>query len=75
MSEIKPREETSFANIDLFYFSNFFFKKNHCFIEKATLQKNVWVEEELDCIDIDGIGELTRSINQKKKSDVFTVVY
>ena len=60
---------------------------------KATLQtKNVIVEEELDCIDIDDIrgftklafideefgdlilvnddAELTRNINQKKKSDI-----
>ena len=71
-------------------------KKNHGFIEKSNLsEKHVIVEEELDCSDIDDIGnledsprlvfidegcgnlivvndggELTRNINQKKKSDV-----
>ena len=38
-----------FANIDLFYFSRFIFKKYH---KKATLQKIMKVDEELDCIDI-----------------------
>ena len=80
----------------MFYFSGFIFKKNHGFIEKGNpSQKNAIVEEELDCIDIDDIGnlkdltrllfigiecgniivvddveELTRNINQKKKSNV-----
>ena len=41
-------EETTFANTDLFYFFSIFFKK-------------VIVEEELDCIDIDDIGNLEDS--------------
>ena len=79
-----------------FIFQVLFSKKNHCFIEKSNpSEKNVIVEEELDCIDIDDIGhlgdsprlvyfdeecrnlivvndgaELTRNINQRKKSDV-----
>ena len=45
-------------------------------MKKTILQKkNVIVEEELDCIDMDDIGEFTRNINQKKKSNVFTVAY
>ena len=93
-------ETTKFANIDLFYFSSFILKKslkNHYLsLKKATLQKkNVIVEKEVDCIDIDNTGnledsarlvfndgelgnlivvndgvELTRSINQMKKSEV-----
>ena len=40
----------------MFYFSSFIFKKI-TFIEKINhSEKNVIVEEELDCIDIDDIG-------------------
>ena len=45
-----------FANIDLFF--QFYFQKNR---KKATLQKKMTVEEELDCIDIDNIGNLEDS--------------
>ena len=55
----KKIEEIMLANIDLFYFSSFIFKKNHGFIEKSNpSEKNVIVEEELHCIDIDDIGNL-----------------
>ena len=87
MYEIKSRRLrsqilTCFIFLVLLYFQNTF-----------SLEKNVIVEEELDCIDIDDIGnledsprlvfideecgnlivvndggELTRNINQKKKS-------
>ena len=50
-------EETTFANIDLFYFSSFIFKK----ITATLLKKDVIVDEELDCIDIDDIGNLEDS--------------
>ena len=54
--------ETTFADIDLFYFSSFIFKKNHGFIEKDNpSEKNVIVGEELDCINIDDIGNLKYS--------------
>ena len=80
----------------MFYFSNFIYKKIS-FTEKSnpSEKKSVIVEEEIDCIDIDDIGnledsrrlafideehgnfmvvndggEVTRNINQKKKSDV-----
>ena len=41
-------------------FFRFIFEENHVFIEGETLQSNnvVTVEEELDGIDIDGIGNL-----------------
>ena len=46
----------------MFYFSSFFFKKNHCFIEKNNpSEKNVMVEEKLDCIDLDDTGNLEDS--------------
>ena len=49
--------EFSFANNEC---SSFIFEENHVFIEGETLQSNnvVTVEEELDGIDIDGIGNL-----------------
>ena len=34
-------EEITFADIDLFYFSSFIFKKNYCFIEEENLQKKL----------------------------------
>ena len=39
MSEIKPREETSLANVDLFYFSNFIFKKITVSLKKQAFKK------------------------------------
>ena len=79
----------------MFYFSSFAFEKNHGFIEKDIPSEKADIdEEELNCINIDDIGnledlprlvfidekcgnlkvvsegeELTRNINQKKKSD------
>ena len=49
--------ELSFANNE---FSSFFFEENPTFIEGETPQSNnvVTVEEKLDGIDIDGIGNL-----------------
>ena len=49
--------ELSFANNEC---SSFIFEKNHVFIEEETPQSNkvATVEEELDGIDIDGIGNL-----------------
>ena len=83
-------EETTFAYIYLFYFSSFIFKK---ITKKHYFRKKNIVEEELDCIGIDDMGnledsprlvfldeecgnllvlnddrELTRNINQKKKT-------
>ena len=48
-------QETSFANKEC---SNFIFEENHVFIEEETPQsdKIAAIEEELDWIDIDGIG-------------------
>ena len=80
----------------MFYNSSFIFKNITVLLKKSNpSEKNVIVEKELDCIDIDNIGnledsprlefideesgnliivnncgELTRNINQKKKSDV-----
>ena len=46
----------------MFYFSSIIFKNITVSLKKATLQKkNVIVEEELDCIDIDDIGNLEDS--------------
>ena len=46
-------EGTTFAYIDLFYFPSFIFKKIF-FTEKSNpSEKNVIVEEELDCIGTD----------------------
>ena len=49
--------ERTFADIDLFYFSSFIFKKYHGFIEKSnpSKKKNVTAKEELDCIYINDI--------------------
>ena len=53
-------QETMFAGIDFSNFSAFIFKANHVFIEnKGNIsEKNVIDDEELDGIDIDGIGNL-----------------
>ena len=51
-------DETTFAEIDLLYFSSFIFKKkkNHGFIEEdKPSEKVVIVEEELNRFDIDDI--------------------
>ena len=59
---LKKIEETRFANIDLFYFSSFIFKKNHSFNVEGNPSKNVViVEEELDGTDIDDFGNLEDS--------------
>ena len=50
-------KETTFENTDLSYFYSFILKKNHGFIEK----KSPSVEEELDYIDIDDVGNLEDS--------------
>ena len=42
---IKKIEEDTFANIDLFYFSNFIFKKNHRFIAEGNPSEKVVVAE------------------------------
>ena len=49
-------KETTFANTDLSYCYSFIFKNNHGFIEKGSPSEKV--EEELDYIDIDDIGNL-----------------
>ena len=49
-------EETTFADIDLFYFCSFIFKKNTVWLKKATLQKKSLVEKELNGVNIDDIG-------------------
>ena len=93
MYEIKSRRLPS-QILTCFIFLALFSK--HGFVKKSNpSEKNVIVEEELDCIDIDDIGnleastrlvfideecgnlivvndggELTRNINQKKKSDL-----
>ena len=51
-------QETTFANTDLSYFQ-FYFQKNHGFIGKRSPSEKV--EEELDYIDIDDIGNLEDS--------------
>ena len=46
----------------MFYFSSIIFKNITVSLKNVTLQKkNVTVEEELDCIDIDYIGNLEDS--------------
>ena len=51
-----------FADIDLFHFSCFIFKKNYGFIKEGNpSEKLVIVEENLDRIDIDDIGNLEDS--------------
>ena len=54
---MNKKQETSFANGEC---PSFIFEENHVFIEEETPQSNkvVTVEEELDGIDIDGIGDL-----------------
>ena len=49
-----------FAGIDFSNFSDFIFKANHVFIEnKDNISEKVVIDdEELDGIDIDGIGNL-----------------
>ena len=49
-----------FAGIDFSNFPAFIFKANHVFIENkdSISEKNVIDDEELDGIDIDGIGNL-----------------
>ena len=48
----------------MFYFSNFVFKKNHGLIQEGSpSEKVVTVEEKLDDIDIDDIGNLEDSPN------------
>ena len=55
-------EETTFTEFDLFHFSSFFFQKTGAFIEEDNpSEKNVIVEEGLDGIDIDDIGNLEDS--------------
>ena len=50
-------KDTIFAYIAFSNFSSFIFKMNHVFIEKDNLRENIIiVEEELDDVDIDGIG-------------------
>ena len=50
-------KDTIFAYIAFSKFSSFIFKMNHVFIEKDNLRENIIiVEEELDDVDIDGIG-------------------
>ena len=52
--------ETMFAGIDFSNFSDFIFKANHVFIEnKDNISEKVVIDdEELDGIDIDGVGNL-----------------
>ena len=62
LTELKKQMWNTFADSDLFYFSSIIFKNITVSLKKATLQKkNVIVEEELDSIDIDGIGNLEDS--------------
>ena len=52
-------EETTFADIDFFFMFLVLFSKQIKFsMKKTTLQKNVIVEEELDGIGRNGIGNL-----------------
>ena len=53
-------QETMFAGIDFSNFSDFIFKANHVFIEnKDNISEKVVIDdEELDGIDIDGVGNL-----------------
>ena len=55
-------ETTKFADIDLFFFSSFVFKKITVSFKKSnSSEKNVIVEKDVDCIDIDDIGNLEDS--------------
>ena len=38
--------------------SSFIFKVNHCFIEEDNPDENVTVGEQLDAVEVDGIGNL-----------------
>ena len=50
-------KDTIFAYIGFSNFSSFIFKVNHVFIEKDNLRENAVIdEEELDGVDIYGIG-------------------
>ena len=50
-------KDTIFAYIGFSNFSSFIFKVNHVFIEKDNPRENVVIdEEELDGVDIYGIG-------------------
>ena len=52
----------TFADSDLFYFSSIIFKNITVSLKKSnSSEKNVIVGEELDCIDIDDIGNLEDS--------------
>ena len=53
-------DKTTLANIDLLYSSNFIFKKNKhgCIEEDKPLENVAIVQEELTCLDIDGIENL-----------------
>ena len=55
-------EETTFADIALFYFSSFIFKKNRGIIQEGNPSEKVAIiEEELGGIDLDDIGNLKDS--------------
>ena len=53
--------ESAFADSDLFYSSSIVFKNITVSLKKQLFKKNVIVEEELECIDIDHIGNLEDS--------------
>ena len=54
--------EGTFADSDLFYFSSIVFKIITVSLKRSnSSEKNVIVEEELNCIDIDDIGNLEDS--------------
>ena len=53
--------ESAFADSDLFCFSSFISKNITVSLKKQLSEKNVIVEEELDYIDIDYIGNLDDS--------------
>ena len=56
---MKKTEETTLADIDLLYFPSFFKKKtNNLIAEDNPLEKVLIVEEDLDCTDIDDVGNL-----------------
>ena len=59
LAEGNKIDETTFADIDLLYFSTFNLKKNQGFIEEDKPSENaVIVEEELNRFNIDGIENL-----------------
>ena len=51
-------EKTTLTDIDFSAFSTISFKVNHIFIEEEGHLENIYYEEELDGIDMDGIGNL-----------------